>query len=1527
MRIGILIALLTPLLAHAQAINTITITPVDLSYDCGTGRAYAKFHITNYNPFDPYAIYHTQYRIDFGAGQGFSSDIASGEEGSDVSWEGPFDASQAIICTAWGYGDNNAPLVEYSVYPPSGPSPATPTIISSQSMPLCNGMTTVLTATGSDGSYVWSNGQRGPSIIVSSPGVYTVRAEGSCSSSVASLPFEVIISNSPHAPVIGSSNGVSLCNGQQTTLSATTSSGGIINWNNGATGNSIITNSPGVYYAYQSNDCGTSDNSNVIVITTNQTPVAPSISSMNGLSLCNGESTILTVSSTAGGEIHWNTGQTGYSIIVSAPGSYYAWESNECGSSGISNTVVITARSAPSAPSISSSNGTLLCNGISTVLSASGDGTITWNTGAEANNISVTTAGSYYAVVSNNCGTSGASNTIVIETANTPGEPNVSSSNGILLCNGASTNLVTSPSYGGAIRWSTGASGNAIAVNTDGIYYAYEVNGCGNGAVSNSLSITTGNTPSAPVITPSGNQLLCNGESITLSSGGSNVVWSNGATGNSLTTSAAGSYYTYDRNSCGNSGNSNVVVVTTVVCPTPLPGSSFLVCPGNNKTLDAGADYDSYEWSNGATTRTISVGPGIYTVRVSKQGCYATSAPVTVGYYSVTTPSVVASGPLSFCTGGSVILNSTSGNAYSWNTGEHSASVIVNASGSYYVTVTDVNGCQATSPAVGVTVNPLPSATITGNASVCQNETAPQVIFTGSSGTAPYTFTYRIGGGAIQTVTSSGGNSASLAVPTNLAGSFTYTLISVQESSSTACSNTASGSVTVDVNVLPAASVAGSTTVCKGSTSPAITFSAEGGNAPYVFTYRINGGVTQVVSSVNSNSVSLLAPTDNTGTYVYSLVGVQEAGGCVSQASGVATITVNPVPSASISGTATICQGSSSPIVLFTGNNGIAPYTFTYRVNGGAAQTISTTTGNSVNLPVSTATAGVYTYELISVQESSGTNCISPASGSVSVTVRALPTATISGNTIICRNAPAPSILFSGDGGTLPYTFSYKINGGELQTITTSGGNSTANVQVRTDAAGIFNYTLVSVQEAGSTACANLTSGTATVSVNPLPSATISGTASVCQNSIAPQLILRGSGATTPYTFKYQINGGSEKSIVSEGDIATINVPTNNAGTFTYSLVSVVDGSATACINSANGYASIVIKPQPVKPVIVTNNAHLCNGESAILTISNYVAGTTYTWYRNGTGFTNTISNSISVTDAGSYTVLALSAGGCTSADVSNAVIITTGSVSTPVIQGVAKVCEGGKTLLIVKSTNTVRYDSWRWEGSPPGLREKLSEDSSFFAQAGQYRVRVSAQGCTDSVIVNVTANDTEFPAGELIMMPNAVVYGGEAFIKADVSGAVRYEWQLNSDAPFMTTGKELRHRFYETGDSIRVQLNAISLRNCISSFTAYLKVGLPVEVKLRDNSFSGTVKDWNVFPIPFNSQVKITAVLKRNESVKIDLFLADGRWLRSWAFNGKKGDNLFTLDNVSDLLPGVIYYITGFYNGMKHYDKIFKEQ
>lgn len=324
------------------------------------------------------------------------------------------------------------------------------------------------------------------------------------------------------------------------------------------------------------------------------------------------------------------------------------------------------------------------------------------------------------------------------------------------------------------------------------------------------------------------------------------------------------------------------------------------------------------------------------------------------------------------------------------------------AAGTYTVTlsVTSAAGCQTVNNIAShtITVNALPTATIAGNATVCLNAPSPQITFTGANGSGPYTFTYTINNGAPTTISTIGNsNTIQLNVPTNVAGTFRYDILSVQEGSTAGCLQAQNGFVTVVVKALPTANATGSVVVCQNAPQPSITFTGSGGSAPYIFTYNINSGSPITINSPTS-SISIPVSTATPGIYTYNLVKVQEgsATSCAQDISSTATVEVKALPTATLTVTAAseaCLNATTAPSVTFTGAGGSPQYTFTYSVNGGPAQSISTTSGNSVVLPVSTATATSYTYTLLNVQEGSAQTCAQNQGGSSVITINPLPTA------------------------------------------------------------------------------------------------------------------------------------------------------------------------------------------------------------------------------------------------------------------------------------------------------------------------------------------------------------------------------------------------------------------------------------------------------------------------------------------------------------------------------------------------------
>ncbi|NDB53827.1 MAG: hypothetical protein EB025_07090, partial [Chitinophagaceae bacterium] len=492
-------------------------------------------------------------------------------------------------------------------------------------------------------------------------------------------------------------------------------------------------------------------------------------------------------------------------------------------------------------------------------------------------------------------------------------------------------------------------------------------------------------------------------------------------------------------------------------------------------------------------------------------------------------------------------------------------------SGTYPVTyslITDI-GCRSDTITQNVTINPLPTATISGTVTTCINAPQPTITFTGAGATPPYTFSYNINGGATQTIsTTASSNTVTLQAPTNVLGVFNYNLLSVAESSSGVCTQNQPATAVVTINTNPTATITGTIDVCKDAPSPQVTFTGSAGTPPYTFSYNINGGATQTVSSVAPSSVATVdVPTGATGTFVFNLTGVVDVNNtvCSGTPTGAATVTVNPLPTATIAGTDTVCLNSTPPPITFTGSAGVAPYTFAYKINGGATQTVTTSSGNSVSVQAPTTAVGVFVYELISVTDGSSTACAQNQTGTATITIFPTPSATIDGTTAVCLNAPQPVLTFTGTDGDAPYTFTYSINGGPTQTITTAAYNS-VTLNAPTNTAGTFSYALQTVSDVNGSTCTQNITGTAVITVNPLPTATIAGSTSVCLNAAQPQITFTGAGATAPYTFFYTINGGATQSITTTtGNSVTVSVPTTTAGTFTYALQSVKDGSSTLC--------------------------------------------------------------------------------------------------------------------------------------------------------------------------------------------------------------------------------------------------------------------------------------------------------------------------------------------------------------------------
>jgi len=409
----------------------------------------------------------------------------------------------------------------------------------------------------------------------------------------------------------------------------------------------------------------------------------------------------------------------------------------------------VNVLAAPSATA--GSNGTTFCTGQNLNLNASGVGTYSW-TGPNAYTsttqnptivgLDSTRTGTYTVTTTNSCGTSSSSVSISVSSSiNTSvaplGPTTFCSGESVVLDAGANTNY----SYqwhdsSGAIA---GATSHEYTVFQSGTYTVHvSINSTSCSAVSAPISVTVNPMPSA-VISASDTTTFCEGDSALLSAqtgAGYTYQWFRNnqvlsqAVNSQLTALSTGNYHVVsslgackdtsaDINILVHPVPSNAVTITgdTIFCDGDVVNLSVPVC-GNCV----------YQWKknlidiSGATSDSINVTEsGSFSVEItnSTTQCKSGSRVVDIDVHQIPLATITASGPLTFCSGDSLLLSAPSVSTYSYIwyrdsqilVGQSNSDVIVSSAGTYKVEVSD-NLCSATSDTVQLIVQPSPVATI-----------------------------------------------------------------------------------------------------------------------------------------------------------------------------------------------------------------------------------------------------------------------------------------------------------------------------------------------------------------------------------------------------------------------------------------------------------------------------------------------------------------------------------------------------------------------------------------------------------------------------------------------------------------------------------------------------------------------------------------------------------------------------------------------------------------------------------------------
>ena len=1258
-------------------------------------------------------------------------------------------------------------------------------------------------------SYNWSNSTSSQNLLNAGSGQYfvTVTDSKGCSQTDS-----FTITSAPSTLAVTDSIKNVDCNGNSTGAIKAIVTGGTgsytYSWSNGATTANLIKLPAGVYTLTVTDSLGCS-----VVLVANVTQPSPLVASVFGQqnNACFGDSSGIAEVSVTGGTQPYNYQWINQTVNGSIPlansnsdllfglpaGSYiiFVADSNGCSSTtGLNitqpNPILVSA-------SVTNTN----CNGDSTgsvsltVSGGTGSYSYAWSDGSAGSTLSGKSIGIYYVTVTDANGCSVVDSFAIAQPTALTLQGAVNNVN----CSGGNTGSVYltvsggTPSY--TYNWSNGASSQNLLNVGAGLYYVAvtDSKGC-----SQKDSFTVTSAPSTLAVTDSVHNVDCNGNStgsitttVTGGTGSYTYNWSNGASTASLSNLPAGVYTLTVSDSLGCS----VVLVAEVKQPSTLTAAIYgqlnNQCYGDSSAVTAvniygGTQPYQIQWSqlvppgffvnvpNGAGNFVGNLKAGVYIVNITdSNGCQAQAtanitqpSPVLVG---VSVSNVRCYGD----SNGSVSLNVSGGTGaynYTWSDGSTGSTLSGKNVGTYFVTVTDANGCSVvdsatiTQPASAIIVT-----TVVSNLT-CNGSSDGSILVLASGGTGSYTYQWS-NGQTTQLITS-----LSMATPTSSSTLFTVTITD------------ANGCIVVSNDTLRSpspisSSIVGTDVTCAGYSNGSATLTVSGGATPYNFLWS-NFAATQNLTNVPGGFYTVII-TDSSGCQHRDTVTIHE-----------------PLPlviSASV--TNVNCNGDSSGSISLTVNGGTGSYTFVWS-DGSSASSL---TGK-----------GIGTY-FVTVSDANNCSLID------SFTITQPTTLTLQGtvNNVNCGGGNTGSVYLTVSGGTPSYSYSWSnntssqnlLNAGSGQyfvTVTDSKGCSQTDSFTITSAAstlavtasvvnidcngnnngsitttvtgGTGSYTYSWSNGAATPNLSGLNAGVYTLTVAdslgcsvllvaevkqpaPLTAAIYGQLNNQCFGDSSAITAVNIYGGTLPYHIQWEqlVPPGFIVNVAGDTDVFAYNL---KAGVY---IANVIDSNGCQAVATAN-----ITQPSQVVVIGTVANVSCAGGGNGAVTL-NVSGGTgsyTYTWSDGSHG------SSLIGKTPGTYYVSVTDANGCLVVD---SFTITQPTALT--LQGTVNNgnCGGGNNGSVYLTVNggTPSY-SYNWSNN-------TSSQNLLNVGAGQYFVTVTdSKGCSQTDSFTVTSAASTLAVTDVIV--NIDCNGNNnGSITTTVTGGIgsyTYSWSNGATTP-----------------------------------------------------------------------------------------------------------------------------------------------
>ena len=953
-----------------------------------------------------------------------------------------------------------------------------------------------------------------------------------------------------------------------------------------------------------------------------------------------------------------------------------------------------------------------------------------------------------------------------------------------------------------------------------------------------------------------------NGSATAIPAGGCmpySYLWSNGQTSQTATGLSATTYSVTVTDGLGNTATTTItltepspLVVDSITSPVNSGGWNINCANTNNGVINLAvsggadcADYN-YAWTgpNGYTStdeNLIFVFAGTYYVTITDiNGCNIQDS-ITLTEPELLEVNLVDQQDVS-CSGlsdgfATVLANGgANGYQYLWSNGETSATADSLDAGIYFVSVTDNNGCIATTNVIIGEPNPLIAyTTVTsdyngsdvscagdadGIAEVLVNGGTPGYTYQWSNGSTDYFATDLAAGTYFVTSTDANGCDTTVSVTLIDPLVLTADVVSIVTPSCNGIANgsaivqaaggtpgyfyywsntqtgatatgLAAGTYTVTVSDTNGCNIVLTITInepdvlnpvlldildvtCNGGSNGAGFINVTGGTEPYTYLWS-NGATTEDLNGVGAGDYTVQITDANGCDTSFTLV--------ISQPTPMVAFIENQVN--------VYCAGNNTGEASVNISGGVPGYTYLWD-NGQTTQTVADLSAGPHSITIRDAN-----------------NCITIVNFVITESI-VLSAGDVDVNNVTCNGGNNGSISFNMEGGSAPYSYVWSNGQTTVPAINLQAGDHSVTI---TDSAGCVLQLSFTVSQPDA-----LTLNIINI-VQP-----------VCSGSSTGHATVQVTGGTPNYQYAWD-NGQT----------------TATATGFTAGVHTVVVTDANGCVDSTT---VTITEPASLSVSIIGSSNPTCfggaNGTATAL-VGGGVAPYDYSW--SPSGGTNSTATGLS---AGTHIVIVTDANGCSASQTYT--LTQPAQVVVTIDGGGSTICAGESVTLTASATGGTGSYNFAWNN---GLGNGATHTVSPTVTTTYVVIAANAQGCsaTDSVTVSI------YPSPAASFTPSgssSCTFPVTVNFTNTSTNSVTYYWEFgNGDSAFTTNGQAT----YDTIGSYTVMLIATSTNGCTDTAlyvynvypapTALFSLSgnsgcAPYTVSFTNNSVDGVTYYWS---------------------------------------------------------------------------------